>query len=176
MRASWSLNSVQSSHLLGWGSRDEVVNKKCGPLGYVVGAASAPVPPPPPPLPTGLTKFIKGKDNGNSPYFPSATRNSTSTDKAEAGGALILHPSLHQCTILRVFKATRKGKKSKQRFEVTPRNCIWKLPRTNLLCCMLVQLAELNVQRQWPSVYFTERGTNTLQYTDYICSFQPRVQ
>ena len=116
---------------------------------------------PPPPLPTGLMKFIKGKDNGNSPYFPSATRNSTSTDKAEAGGALILHPSLHQCTILRVFKATRKGKKSKQRFEVTPRNCIRKLPRTNPLCYMLVQLGELNVQRQWPSVYFTEREWET---------------
>ena len=171
MLASWSLNSVPSSHLLGWGSRDGVVNKKCGPLG-----CERTRPPPPPPLPTGLMKFIKGKDNGNSPYFPSATRNSTSTDKAEAGGALILHPSLHQCTILRVFKATRKGKKSKQRFEVTPRNCIRKLPRTNPLCYMLVQLAELNVQRQWPSVYFTERGTNTLQYTDYICSFQPRVQ
>ena len=170
MLASWSLNSVPSSHLLGWGSRDGVVNKKCGPLGCERTRL------PPPPLPTGLMKFIKGKDNGNSPYFPSATRNSTSTDKAEAGGALILHPSLHQCTILRVFKATRKGKKSKQRFEVTPRNCIRKLPRTNPLCYMLVQLAELNVQRQWPSVYFTERGTNTLQYTDYICSFQPRVQ
>ena len=81
------------------------------------GEGQAP-PPPPPPLPTGLMKFIKGKDNGNGPYFPSATRNSTSTDKAEAVGALILHPSLHQFTILRVFKATRKGKKSKQRFEV----------------------------------------------------------
>ena len=115
---------------------------------WTSGVRSHPSSPPPLPLPTGLMKFIKGKDNGNGPYFPSATRNSTSTDKAEAGGALILHPSLHQCTILRVLKATRKGKKSKQRFEVTPRNCIRKLPRTNPLCYMLVQLAELNVQRQ----------------------------
>ena len=49
---------------------------------------------------------------------------------------------------LKLLKATQKGKKSKQRFEVTPRNCIRKLPRTNPLCYMLVQLAELNVQRQ----------------------------
>ena len=95
-----------------------MVNKKCGPLG----CDRTRPPPPPLPLPTGLMKFIKGKDNGNSPYFPSATRNSTSTDKAEAGGALILHPSLHRCTILRVSKATRKGKKSKQRFEVLKKN------------------------------------------------------
>ena len=62
-------------------------------------------PSPPPPL-NGPDEIHKGKDNGNGPYFPSATRNSTSTDKAEAGGALILHPSFHQRTILRVFKAT----------------------------------------------------------------------
>ena len=63
---------------------------------------------PPPPL-TGLMKFINGKDNGNGPYFPSATRNNTSTNKAVTGVALILPPPpppplpLHQYAILRVF-------------------------------------------------------------------------
>ena len=112
-----------------------------------------------------LMKFINGKDNGNGPYFPSATRNRTSTDRAKASGALILPPSPPLSLsisapfygYLKLLKATQKGKKSKQRFQVTPRNCIRKLPRTNPLCYMLVQLAELNVQQQWPSVYFTER-------------------
>ena len=45
----------------------------------------------PPPL-TGLMKFINGKDNSNGPYFPSATRNNTSTNKAVTGVALILPP------------------------------------------------------------------------------------
>ena len=52
------------------------------------GDASALVPPPL----TGLMKFINGKDNGNGPYFPSATRNNTSTNKAVTGVALILPP------------------------------------------------------------------------------------
>ena len=43
------------------------------------------------------------------------------TNKLEADGELILPPSLHQCSVLRVFKdiyqATRK-----QGFEVTPGN------------------------------------------------------
>ena len=68
-----------------------MVNKNCGPLGSV-GEEGCERPPPPPPL-TGLMKFINGKDNGNGPYFPSATRNRTSTDRAKAGGALILPPS-----------------------------------------------------------------------------------
>ena len=45
---------------------------------------------------------------------------------------------------LKLLKATRKGKKSKQRFEVTPRNCIRNLPRTNPLCYMLVIYAVFN--------------------------------
>ena len=105
--------------------------------------------PPPPLLPTGLMKFIKGKDNGNGPYFPSATRNSTSINKADAGVALILPPpplsnSAPFYGYLKLLKATRKGKKSKQRFEVTPRNCIRNLPRTNPLCYMLVIYAVFN--------------------------------
>ena len=40
------------------------------------------------------------------PYLTSITRNSNSTDKPEVDGALILLPSLHQCSVLRVFKAT----------------------------------------------------------------------
>ena len=55
--------------------------------------------PPPPLLPTGLMKFIKGKDNGNGPYFPSATRNSTSINKADAGVALILPPPPPSLTV-----------------------------------------------------------------------------
>ena len=39
-------------------------------------------------------------------------------------------PSLHQCFVLRVFKATQKGKKSKQGFVVTPRNQTWDLNHT----------------------------------------------
>ena len=100
---------------------------------------------------TGLMKFIKGKDNGNGPYFPSATRNSTSINKADAGVALILPPSPPPLSnsapfygYLKLLKATRKGKKSKQRFEVTPRNCIRNLPRTNPLCYMLVIYAVFN--------------------------------
>ena len=55
-----------------------MVNKNCGPLGSVGEE--------------GCEQFINGKDNGNGPYFPSATRNRTSTDRAKAGGALILPP------------------------------------------------------------------------------------
>ena len=55
-----------------------MVNKNCGPLGSVGEE--------------GCEQFINGKDNGNGPYFPSATRNRTSTDRAKAGGALILSP------------------------------------------------------------------------------------
>ena len=40
------------------------------------------------------------------PYLTSITRNSNSTDKPEVDGALILLPPLHQCSFLRVFKAT----------------------------------------------------------------------
>ena len=44
---------------------------------------------------------------GEAPYFPSVTRKSThkTDDKPEADGALILPTSLHQCSVLRVFKA-----------------------------------------------------------------------
>ena len=44
-------------------------------------------------------------------------RISNSTEKPEVDGALILLPTLHQNSVLRVFKATQakmKGKKSKQ--------------------------------------------------------------
>ena len=41
------------------------------------------------------------------PYFTSRTRNSNSTDKLEVDGALILPPSLYQCSVLRVFKASQ---------------------------------------------------------------------
>ena len=67
-----------------------MVNKNCGPLGSVGEEGCERPPPRSPPPPTGLMKFINGKDNGNGPYFPSATRNRTSTDRAKAGGALIL--------------------------------------------------------------------------------------
>ena len=39
-------------------------------------------------------------------YLTSITRNSNLTDKPEVDGALILLPPRHQCTVLRVFKAT----------------------------------------------------------------------
>ena len=62
-----------------------------------------------------------------SPYFMSVAQNSHYlTNKPEADSELILPPSLHQCSVLRVLKdiyqATRKRKKSKQGFEVTPGN------------------------------------------------------
>ena len=41
------------------------------------------------------------------PYFTSITRDSNSTDKLKVDGALILLPSLHQCSVLRVFKASQ---------------------------------------------------------------------
>ena len=114
------------------------------------GDASALVPPP-----TGLMKFINGKDNGNGPYFPSATRNNTSTNKAVTGVALILPPCPRFLSIsapfygyFKLLKATQKRNKSKQRFEVTPRNCIRKLTSSNPLCYTLVRLSEKNVQRQ----------------------------
>ena len=50
---------------------------------------------------------------------------STSGWRVETDSALILPPSLHQYSVIRVFKllkATRKGKKSKQGFELTLRN------------------------------------------------------
>ena len=78
----WSTKTVDLWGL--WGKRDASG-------GGGGGGGCGPPPPPPPPL-TGLMKFINGKDNGNGPYFPSATRNRTSTDRAKAGGALILPP------------------------------------------------------------------------------------
>ena len=75
-----------------------------------------------------------------SPYLTSITRNSNSTDKPEVDGALILLPSLHQCSDLRylkLIKATQKGKKSKQGCEVTgdrTRDLSHRRPRTNQLC------------------------------------------
>ena len=41
-----------------------------------------------------------------SPDFTSVTQNSQLTNKPEAYGVLILLPSLYQCSVLRVFKAT----------------------------------------------------------------------
>ena len=57
-----------------------------------------------------------------SPYFMSVAQNSHYlTNKPEADSELILPPSLHQCSVLRVLKdiyqATRKRKKSKQGFQ-----------------------------------------------------------
>ena len=130
-----------------------------------------------------LMKFINGKDNGNGPYFPSATRNRTSTDRAKASGALILPPSPPLSLsisapfygYLKLLKATQKGKKSKQRFEVTPRNCIRKLPRTNPLCWTFN-----GSDHRSTSLNVSEKGLWIEDYhaaiTDNICSFQPQVQ
>ena len=55
----------------------------------------------------------------------SITRDSNSTDKPEVDGALKILPPLHQCSVLRVFKATKatlKGKKSKQGCEIQEPN------------------------------------------------------
>ena len=46
------------------------------------------------------------KKKAKQPYLTSITRNSNSTDKLEVDGALILLPPPHQCSVLRVFKAT----------------------------------------------------------------------
>ena len=48
-------------------------------------------------------------------YLTSITRNSNSTDKPEVDGALILLPPLHQCSVLRVFKATKLYGKERSR-------------------------------------------------------------
>ena len=63
-----------------------------------------------------------------------------STDKLEVDTALILAPSLHQCSVLRVLKlvkATLTGEKLKQRYDVTG-DRTWDLshrrPRTDQLC------------------------------------------
>ena len=48
-------------------------------------------------------------------YLTSITRNSNLTDKPEIDGTLILLPTLHECSVLRVFKGTlakQNGKKS----------------------------------------------------------------
>ena len=48
--------------------------------------------------------FENSKSKVKQLYLTSITRNSNSTDKPDAGGALILLPPLHQCSILRVLK------------------------------------------------------------------------
>ena len=47
------------------------------------------------------------------------TRDSNSIDKREGDDALILPPSLNQCSVLRVFKAAQKGEKLKQGRDAT---------------------------------------------------------
>lgn len=60
------------------------------------------------------------------PHFVSVTRNCNhQNDIFEADGVFILPPSLHQCSVygyLEVLEATRKGKQSKQGFEITTGN------------------------------------------------------
>ena len=90
----------------------------------------------PPPEIFVFIAYQRGVEKGKSksgPYFPSVTCKSTKADKPEVNGALILTPSLQQCSVL--LKATREGKKSKQRFEVTPDNRTEKhrRPRSNPL-------------------------------------------
>ena len=53
------------------------------------------------------------------PHFTSITRASNSTDKLEVDGVLILTPSPHQCSVLRVFKSVRRS--YTKRKEVEPR-------------------------------------------------------
>ena len=90
-----------------------------------------------------------------SPYFMSVAQNSHYlTNKPEADSELILPPSLHQCSVLRVLKdiyqATRKRKKSKQGFEVTPGNRSHDLshgwPCTNQPCQSLSLLQSSSVK------------------------------
>ena len=90
-----------------------------------------------------------------SPYFMSVAQNSHYlTNKPEADSELILPPSLHQCSVLRVLKdiyqATRKRKKSKQGFEVTPGNRSQDLshgwPCTNQPCQSLSLLQSSSVK------------------------------
>ena len=50
--------------------------------------------------------LVEVKVKVKQPYLTSITRNSNSTDKPEVDGALILLPPRHQCSVLRVFKAT----------------------------------------------------------------------
>ena len=73
------------------------------------------------------------------PYLTSITRNSNSTDKPDVDVTLILLPPRHQCSVLRVFKATQatqNGKKSKQECEIRESNSgpLAPRPRTNRLC------------------------------------------
>ena len=78
------------------------------------------------------------KSKVKQPYLTSITRKSNSTDKPEVDGALILLPPRHQCSVLRVFKATlatQNGKKSKQGCEIRESNSgpLARRPRTNRL-------------------------------------------
>ena len=56
---------------------------------------------------------LKVKIKGKRPYFMSVAQNKHLTNKPEAdGGAHFTHPvPLHQCSVLRVFKAKKEVKK-----------------------------------------------------------------
>ena len=72
----------------------------------------------------GLYTVLSTKSKVKQPYLTSITRDSNSTDKPEVDGALILLPPRHQCSVLRVFKATQatqNGKKSKHGCEIRNR-------------------------------------------------------
>ena len=53
-----------------------------------------------------VTSLVKVEVKVKQPYLTLITRNNNSTDKPEVDGALILLPPRHQCSVLRVFKAT----------------------------------------------------------------------
>ena len=56
------------------------------------------------------TAYYKARNvkvnKAKSPYFKSVAGNGRLTNNTEADGALILTPSLQQCSVLRIFKAT----------------------------------------------------------------------
>ena len=86
----------------------------------------------------------KGKKvNNNQSYFTSVARNTlplTNKPEAEGGSDTPLSIKAPFYGYLKLRKATRKGKKSKQGFEVTPENiyiyiCIWPRNQANLYPC-----------------------------------------
>ena len=75
------------------------------------------------------TAYYKARNvkvnKAKSPYFTSVARNGHLTNNTEADGALILPPLSISAPFngyLKLLKGTRKGKKSKEGFEVTLRN------------------------------------------------------
>ena len=115
--------------------------KNVDPLGSMEAGCERTRPPlPPPPLPTGLMKFIKVKIMVMVLIFRRQLVTVLQLTKLRPAVRSFYTPlsiSAPFYGYLKLLKAARKGKKSKQRFEVTPRNCIRKRPRTNPLCYML---------------------------------------